>query len=159
MFGSWTGHEEDGRGAMVRFTCGTESDAFPNNCLLHLPWPEQGPEGARVLSVPVLANLLRAMVLAWEPDTGVVVSSDFRDEMRREGDEREFAGWLMYLSRTRGEVPPLPEPVRVEAVEDKGTLIILNPERLSASNPEHLALGRRVQEVLDAKELLRPVVS
>jgi hypothetical protein len=49
--------------------------------------------------------------------------------------------------------------VRVESVEDKGTLIVLGPERLSASNPEHLSLGRRVQEVLDSKELLRPVLS
>ncbi len=42
--------------------------------------------------------------------------------------------------------------------EDKGTLIVLAPERLSASNPEHLCLGRRVQEVLDSNELLRPVL-
>ncbi|HEX5745586.1 MAG TPA: Imm52 family immunity protein [Archangium sp.] len=33
------------------------------------------------------------------------------------------------------------------------------PERLTASNPEHLALGQRVQEVLRAKGLLEPVVS
>ncbi|MFY0576639.1 Imm52 family immunity protein [Cystobacter fuscus] len=53
----------------------------------------------------------------------------------------------------------LPPPVRAEPVEDKGTVMVLAPERLSASNPEHLALGRRVQEVLDAKGLLRPVLS
>jgi hypothetical protein len=53
----------------------------------------------------------------------------------------------------------LPEPVRVQPVEDKGTLLLLTPERLTASNPEHLALGRHVQEVLRARGMLEPVVS
>jgi hypothetical protein len=29
---------------------------------------------------------------------------------------------------------------------------------LSVANPEHLALGRRVQEALDGRNLLRPVL-
>jgi hypothetical protein len=108
------------------------------------------------VAAPVLVNVLRAMVLAWEPLFGVIATDKFRDALRPEDrDPRGFVGWLTYLSRTRGEVPPLPPPVRVEPVEDKGTLIVLAPERLSASNPEHLALGRRVQEVLDSKDLLR----
>jgi hypothetical protein len=49
--------------------------------------------------------------------------------------------------------------VRVVPVEDKGSLLLLTPERLSASNPEHVALAHRVQEVLLAKGLLYPVVS
>ncbi|HEX5749344.1 MAG TPA: Imm52 family immunity protein [Archangium sp.] len=49
-------------------------------------------------------------------------------------------------------------PVRTEPVEDKGTLLVLAPEPLSASNPQHLSLGRSVQEMLDAKGLLRPVL-
>jgi hypothetical protein len=158
-FGAWTGHEEDGGGGGVSLRCGSDAEVAPNRCLLYLPWPEKEPEGRRILTVPVLTEVLRAMVLAWEPDSGVIVSDAFREAMRPKGDRRDFSGWLMYLSRTRGEVPPLPEPVRVESVEDKGTLIILTPERLSASNPEHVSLGRRVQEVLDERELLRPVLS
>ncbi|MFY0576075.1 Imm52 family immunity protein [Cystobacter fuscus] len=34
-------------------------------------------------------------------------------------------------------MPPLPPPVRTEPVEDKGTVMVLAPELLSASNPEH----------------------
>ncbi|HZI04527.1 MAG TPA: Imm52 family immunity protein [Archangium sp.] len=37
--------------------------------------------------------------------------------------------------------------------------MVLAPERLSASNPLHLSLGRRAQAVLDTKGLLRPVLS
>jgi hypothetical protein len=158
-FGAWTGHAEDGRGGMVNLTCGDASGAYPNCCLLYLPWPEIEPEGARVMTTPVLVNVLRAMVLAWEPVFGVVASTELHWALRPKRDPRGFAGWLTYVSRVRGEVPPLSPPVRTEPVEDMGTLIVLAPERLSASNPQHLALGRRVQEVLDEKGLLRPVLS
>jgi hypothetical protein len=158
-FGAWTGHVEDGRGGMVSLTCGDASGAYPNCCVLYLPWSEVEPEGARVVAEPVLVNVMRAMVLAWEPLFGVVATDELRWALRPERDPRGFAGWLTYVSRARGEVPPLPPPVRTEPVEDKGTLMVLAPERLSASNPAHLSLGRRVQEVLDAKGLLRPVVS
>ncbi|HZI04526.1 MAG TPA: Imm52 family immunity protein, partial [Archangium sp.] len=29
-FGAWTGHVDDGRGSMVRLTCGDASGAYPN---------------------------------------------------------------------------------------------------------------------------------
>lgn len=157
-FGAWTGHAEDGRGGMVNLTCGDASGAYPNCCLLYLPWPEIEPEGPRVMTTAALVNVLRAMVLAWEPLFGVVATHEFRRALRPAGDPRGFVGWLTYVSRTRGEVPPLPPSVRVEPVEDKGNLIVGGPERLSAANPEHVALGRRIQEVLDTKGLLRPVV-
>lgn len=157
--GAWTGHAEAGRGGMVQLTCGDASGAYPNSCVLYLPRTDVEPEGARVLTAPVLVSVLRAMVLAWEPLFGVIATHEFRRALRPARDPRGFAGWLTYVARARGDVPPLPPPVRAEPVEDKGTVMVLAPERLSASNPEHLALGRRVQEVLDAKGLLRPVLS
>jgi hypothetical protein len=57
-----------------------------------------------------------------------------------------------------GKVPALPAPVRVESVGGKGTLIILTPERLSPSNPEHLSLAWRVQKLLEERGLLKQVV-
>ncbi|MDC0714766.1 Imm52 family immunity protein [Stigmatella sp. ncwal1] len=68
-----------------------------------------------------------------------------------------FVGWVLYFSRLRGTVPPLPAPVCIEPVEDKGTLVILTPERFTASNPEHVALAARVHELLDRAGLLRPL--
>jgi len=65
---------------------------------------------------------------------------------------------MTYFSRERGEVPALPAPVRLELVGDKGTLVILTPERLTPSNPEHVALARRVQNLLEERGLLRLVV-
>ncbi|NVJ28612.1 immunity 52 family protein [Myxococcus sp. AM011] len=47
----------------------------------------------------------------------------------------------------------------MELVEDKGTLVILTPERFTASNPEHVALAERVRELLDRAGLLKPLLS
>jgi hypothetical protein len=63
----------------------------------------------------------------------------------------------MYFSKGRGAVPPLPAPVRMEPVEDKGTLILLTPERFTVSNPEHVGLAARVHTLLAEAGLLRPV--
>ncbi|WNG54409.1 hypothetical protein F0U59_06140 [Archangium gephyra] len=156
MLWVWTGHEE-GHGGLATMRCGSAAEFVPNSCFLYLPSEE--PERERVLQADMLAGVLRAMVLAWEPDWGVVTSGDFRDNLSAEGEAGTFVGWWTYFSRRRGEVPPLPEPVRVQPVEDQGTLVLLTPERLTATNPEHLALGQHVQEVLRAKSLLEPVVS
>ncbi|WP_347402695.1 Imm52 family immunity protein [Corallococcus sp. NCSPR001] len=45
--------------------------------------------------------------------------------------------------------------MRIEPVEDKGTLIILTPERFTVANPEHVALARRVRELLARAGLMR----
>jgi hypothetical protein len=107
----------------------------------------------------VLTGVMRAMVRAWEPDWAVAASDDFRDALSQTGRAGTFVGWLTYFSRQWGEVPAaLPEPVRVEPVEDKGSLVVLGPEPLGVAHAEHLALGRRVQQSFEERGLLRPVV-
>jgi hypothetical protein len=142
---------------MLLLRCGSAAEVAPNSCVLYLPSEE--PEAGRVLTVPVLSQVLRAMVLAWEPDWGIVASHEWQEAVRSKEDEREPVGWFTYFSTSRGNAPSLPEPVRSEFVEGQGTLVLLTPERLSTANPEHLALGRRVQEALDARGLLRPIPS
>jgi hypothetical protein len=60
----------------------------------------------------------------------------------------------MYFSRECGTVPPLPAPVRIEPVGNRGMLVILSPEPVSASNPEHLELGRQVRALLKKSGVL-----
>lgn len=67
-----------------------------------------------------------------------------------------LAGWVTYLSCRRGTVPPLPAPVRVEPVEELGTLIPLTPERFTAGNPAHVELASQVRQILDQAGLLGP---
>ncbi len=150
-FSAWTGHKEEGHGGSVLLSCGSAVVPPPNSCLLDLPGA--GPEEERVLTVPVLTGVMRAMVLAWEPDWGGVISHAYQD-MRNEPTGPPHTGWLMYFSRLRGEVPPLPAPVRVEPVEEKGALVILTPDRFSVDEPTHVALADRVRGLLGGAGLL-----
>jgi hypothetical protein len=152
-FHLWTGDSQEETSG-VDGTCGSSSLRLASSCVLR-PYDE-GPLGERVLSAPVMAEVLRAMALAWEPEWGIATSHAHRD-MAEKGFPYAgtFVGWVMYFSRLRGTVPPLPAPVRIEPVEDKGTLIILTPERFTASNPEHVALAARVHELLERAGLLR----
>ncbi len=134
---------------------GGASSRVGNSCVLDLP--HQGPNAERVLSEPVLTQVVRGMAVAWEPDWAVATSCDHRDLLSEDGDTRDDVGWVMYVSRQRGRVPPLPAPVRIEPVEDLGTLVVLTPERLTANNPAHVELGRRVRELLDRAGLTQPV--
>jgi hypothetical protein len=97
------------------------------------------------------------MALAWEPDWAVAMSRAYRDMENKDGRADVWLGWVTYLARQRGVVPPLPAPVRIEPVEDKGTLIVLTPERFTVANPEHVAQARRVRELLAKAGLMRPV--
>ncbi|PTL81377.1 immunity 52 family protein [Vitiosangium sp. GDMCC 1.1324] len=148
-FSAWNGIR---CGSNISLTCGTASEYSPNVCLLYPP--SKDPEEARILSAPVMTEVVRAMALAWEPDHGGVFSHGYR-KLRQEPVGPPYTGWLMYFSRRRGEVPPLPEPVRVEPVEDKGTLVILTPERFTVDNPAHVALADQVRASLERAGLLQ----
>jgi hypothetical protein len=152
----WFGNGGSGAdGVDLRITCGDYSGASPNCCVM--PLPRKGANAERMISVSVLSNVMRSMVLAWDPEWAVALSDDYRKLMRATSDAGTFVGWITYLSRRRGTVPPLPAPVRIEPVEDRGTLLILTPERLTARSPEHVEQGRRVCELLTRAGLLHPV--
>ncbi|HLL00234.1 MAG TPA: immunity 52 family protein [Myxococcaceae bacterium] len=153
-FHLWTGDSlEETSG--VDGACGSADLRPPSTCVLR-PYDE-GLVGERVLTAPIMTEVLRAMALAWDPEWGVVTSHEHRDSVTEKAKAGTFVGWVMYFSRLRGTVPPLPAPVRIEPVEDQGTLVILTPERFTASNPEHVALAARVHELLDRAGLLRPL--
>jgi len=102
------------------------------------------------------AQALRALAIAWEQDWGAGMSDAHRNLIMHKCPD-VWLGWVTYLSRRQGRVPPLPAPVRVEPVEELGTLVILTPERFRVSNPEHLALSEQVRELLDQAGLLKSV--
>ncbi|MDC0710952.1 immunity 52 family protein [Stigmatella sp. ncwal1] len=139
----------------VSAACGSSTPFVNSVCVLKPP--SEGAVADRVLSVSVMTGALRAMALAWAPEWGVATSENHRDAVWQRPKPGTFTGWVTYFSRERGRVPPLPEPVRVEAVEDKGTLVVLTPERFTVSNSEHVALAGRVHALLEGAGLLRPL--
>ncbi len=121
-------------------------------CLLELD--KKGALRERLLHAPVLAQVLTCMATAWDPDFAVATSTQMGDLVeKREWEVR--VGWLTYLSRRLGQVPPLPAPVRIEPVGTLGWLLVLSPEPMTASNPEHVALTSRVRELLDRAGLIQ----
>jgi hypothetical protein len=128
----------------------------PNFLWLFLPEEALGQE--RMLSVPVVTGAMRAIAVAWEPEWAVATADGLWEQLSGGSRLGCFLGWMTYFARERGEVPALPAPVRVEPVEDKGTLVTLTPERLTPSNPEHVALAWRVQKALEERGLFRLMV-
>ncbi len=154
QFWLWAGDSPD-ETTSVDAGCGA-STPFVNSVCVLTP-PRRGPTAQRVLTAGTLAKVLRAMALAWEPEWGVATSEQHRTEAYPHPEPGTFVGWVTYFSHRRGPIPPLPAPVHVEPVEDKGTLVILTPERFTASNPEHVALAARVHTLLNEAGLLRPL--
>ncbi|MCY1037004.1 immunity 52 family protein [Corallococcus sp. BB11-1] len=151
----WNGASDDRDASGFDVTCGGHSQATGNFCVFNLP--SQGTHSERVLSTPVLGGLVRSMAVAWEPEWAIATSSAHRNMVTDNPKPGTFVGWVMYLARVRGTVPPLPAPVRIEPVEDKGTLIILTPERFTVKNPEHLALAEQVRGLLAQAGLMKPL--
>ncbi|RYZ38800.1 MAG: hypothetical protein EOO72_09605 [Myxococcaceae bacterium] len=151
----WNGEHDDFDASAFDTTCGGSSQRVRNFWLFDLP--TRGPSAKRVLTGPVLANVLKATALAWAPDWGVAMSYAHRDLMEpRRAQKTPHVGWVTYLAHHRGTVPPLPSPVRVEPVQDLGTLIILTPDRFTVTSPEHVALAEQVRDRLAAAGLLEP---
>jgi hypothetical protein len=137
----------------LHMTCGVSPPwRGPNVCLLELA--REGALRERLLHAPVLAQVLTCMATAWDPDFAVATSSQMVHLVeKRKGEVR--VGWLTYLSRRLGQVPPLPAPVRIEPVGTLGWLLLLSPEPMTASNPAHVALTSRVRELLDSAGLIQ----
>jgi hypothetical protein len=152
----WNG-DSSTNATTTNFSCGSSSHFVSNVCVLEPPEPARSPAGERIVTASTLAQVLRAMAIAWEPDRGVVMSHSYAEMLRKDGKlPPVLVGWVTYLSRRRGPVPPLPAPVRVEPVENLGTLITLTAERFTADNPAHVELAAHVRALLDQAGLLVP---
>ncbi|MCY1029928.1 immunity 52 family protein [Corallococcus sp. BB11-1] len=153
-FWLWAGENEDEISA-VKGHCGSAVTHMSSVCILNTP--SLGSVAERVLTAPVLTGVVRAMALAWEPEFGIATSHEHRERLVPEGFPfpGTFVGWVMYFADSRGPVPPLPAPVQVEHLSDRGTIITLTPERFTVSNPDHVALAADVQARLQDAGLLR----
>jgi hypothetical protein len=145
----WNAKKERTR---IELHCGEYSPwGEGNTCLLEPP--TRSPVTERLLRLPVLTEVLTCMATAWHPDFAVATSVEMLELVEKQGPEVRV-GWLTYLSRRLGTPPPLPAPVRIEPVVELGWLLVLSPEPMTASNPEHVALTVRVRELLDRAGLL-----
>ncbi|QAT89195.1 hypothetical protein EJ065_7680 [Corallococcus coralloides] len=155
-FWLWAGESSDETSG-IRGSCGSASTYVSSACILNSLG--QSEVAKRVVTAPVMTGVVRAMALAWEPEFALATSSQHVDTLVTEQFPKPgtYAGWVTYLADFRGPVPPLPAPVQVEHLPDRGTLITLTQEKFSASNPAHVALAADVQARLQAAGLLTPL--
>ena len=101
----------------VSLHCGEASVWVSNCCVVSLP--NGGATAERLLQVPALTQILRAMVLAWEPEWGVAASNSLRNMQTESGEAGTFVGWVTYFSHRRGQVPVLASsrPCRIRGGE------------------------------------------
>lgn len=151
---AWNG-ERDGASTSVRLSCGSSPGGLSDLCVMELP--TEADARTRMVTAPVLLQLLLAAADSWDAEWGVATSIAHRDSVSEFATPGTFVGWVTYVSRQRGPVPPLPSPVCVEPVGDKGTLIVLTPERFTASDPEHVDLAEQVRASLDRAGMLKPL--
>ncbi|QAT81693.1 hypothetical protein EJ065_0078 [Corallococcus coralloides] len=155
-FWLWAGENEE-ETSSVHGDCGSASIHSGSVCVLNTS--SRGSVAERVLTAPGLTGVMRAMALAWEPEVGIA-TSDAHRELIKVGQSSKvgtFVGWVMYFADFRGPVPPLPAPVQVEHIPNRGTLITLTPEKFTVSNPAHVALAAEVQARLQDAGLLTPL--
>ncbi|OJT23792.1 hypothetical protein BO221_17625 [Archangium sp. Cb G35] len=137
---------------LLSLSCGKYSPwGGPNTCLLDPSSDSTVRE--RLLRAPVLAEVLTSMATAWEPDYAIASSTEMV-RLVEQGRREVRVGWLTYLSRRLGALPPLPAPVHVSPVGALGWLLVLSPEPMTANNPEHVAFTQRIRERLDRAGLI-----
>ncbi|XHF24029.1 immunity 52 family protein [Corallococcus exercitus] len=152
-FWLWAGETPDETSAF-NGRCGGSSMHLSSACVLHSLG--QSEVAKRVVTASIMTGVVRAMALAWEPEFALAASDQHRELMAAPMIEN-YIGWVTYLADFRGPVPPLPSPVQVEHLPDRGTLITLTQEKFSVSNPAHVALAADVQARLQAAGLLAPL--
>ncbi|HEX8819487.1 MAG TPA: Imm52 family immunity protein [Archangium sp.] len=145
----WNAKKERTR---IELHCGEYSPWGAGNTCIIDP-PDEGPAAERILSTPVLTEVLTSVATAWDPDFAIVSSTEMVDLVQKRKREVRV-GWLTYLSHRLGKLPPLPAPVRITPVGTLGWLLVLSPERMTANNPEHVSFTTRVRELLDRAGLI-----
>lgn len=153
IFRGWTGPVEGTHGVTVGVT--SAGTALHVSGGANVVFPLEPLGGERLLTRAVVASVMRALAKAWEPDWALATSDELWRQLSLGAKTDTFVGWMTWVPRAYGVVRQVPDPARVEEVDDKGSLVILTPELLRSDSPEHLALARRVQQSLEARGLLR----
>ena len=89
----------------LNFLCGGYWEKANNRCVITPP--HKGPATERVLTTAFQTAVLHALATAWDPDWGVAMSHAHREIIEKKCPD-VLVGWVTYLSRRLGRVPPCP---------------------------------------------------
>ena len=138
----WNGGNKGEEGTM-NIHCGSYCEEVGNSVVLNLP-----DELGDLRRPERMAAVLASVVKAWKPDSGGVMS----DAAMKAKDYKvtvPFVDWMFYASnKLAPNIPPLPQPGRVQIVDGFGSIIVVQDEPPDHANPEHLRNIERVEAAL-----------
>lgn len=154
----WNGGSKE-TSVSLHTTCSSYNHLFVNYSNLDLPG--RGEVAERLIRWDVMVQLLAALVRAWEPDFGEVMTAEyFHSELDKQTTTRPelpLVGWMIYLSNARGSLPALPSHYRVVPVEGFGNTVVATEERFSHERQEHLRAAQELSDLLKRAGLLGPI--
>jgi hypothetical protein len=140
----WNGGTDE-RAVTLTLGCGGYSRKVPNTCLLDLP-----NELRELDSKERLSEILRALVEAWEPDWGGVISHKSLDA-RGVKVGSMYIDWIFYINRTNVDKFMLPRSASAELVDGLGTIIATQDRPIDPTNPQDLKNIEMVEAALGLK--------
>jgi Immunity protein 52 len=147
-FGLWNGADDD-HAISVEVGCGLYwISPSPNASMRNTAYLEL-PQELGTLGTPErIAAALTAAAEAWQPERGFVASQSARPD----GGFLKidpFVDWMVYVPYRVGDIAP---PSRVLETAHGGSVIIVQPEPPSRTNPEDVARIQAVERAIKAAQ-------
>ena len=136
--GFWNGNETSSAGMTI--SCCTFSSRLTNACVIDLDFT-LNPQ----IGYAIAMNLLRMLAYVWEPQNGVVISTQFRRQTRLY--TVPMVGWITYFSDLRF-LPTLPDFVQVEKDQNDGGFLVATTDTFDSENIQHTENLRQLIETL-----------
>ena len=144
-FGMWNEIEPEVT-AKLEGTCGLHASGMFNRICLRLP--ESKSNQSCLFDSDTLNELLKALVLAWEPDFGLVYS-DALLQAAFPNDVPLRYGWISYARMTQNRLGKnAPEEARIEKIGQDGILIDLLKGEMPSLNEDRIRSVQNIKEYL-----------
>lgn len=114
----WSGGDENN---LLSFSISAGDDYIrtPNNCILNFPY--QGQIRDKLLTTSKIIEIMKLIVVVWQPDYAVFQSSQLRDFL----DAKNFVGWITYYSN-KFSLPDLSNEYSISKINDLGKIISID---------------------------------
>lgn len=133
----------------------SEYSPIINICTLNHPLTRLGRK--RFLKPETTLCIMMQMVRCYDPSWAVTTSHDLYTASPPRHVGGPHIGWITYLPIPTDMLPSLPEPSYAVPSGNSGSLLVAMQEHCIAAVPEHVAVVRRLTDVLDDAGYLQPV--
>tara|TARA_R110002124_G_scaffold83947_5_gene219243 strand:- start:61 stop:771 length:711 start_codon:yes stop_codon:yes gene_type:complete len=139
---------DDGSFVHLRFDIGVWSEFSHNGILLNFPVITDVIKP--ILSIDNIIKIFRILIECWSPDFGHFTSSYLAKDLDwpKIDFEHSECYWVTYLSKPYGELPELPEQVKIMNEKEGGKIIILIGDSFAEEGTGDLELVKRTRSIL-----------